>query len=127
MASGGTRQDFTEDEGITPGEVRTFQFTITDSAGAPVANFTGWQFAWYVIKANYTNGLVALDALFVAADENALCKIPDASITRALPVANVPITATSLPTRGGEFWHELWRTDAGNQQRLSYGSLVVID
>ena len=121
MASGGIRQDFGTEENITPGEARTIRYRVTDDAGDPIANLAGYQFAWFLMRsAREGNGLTALAA-------NALVSKEDEDIDATAPNVDVPLVEADLLGLRGTYWHELWRTDEGNERRLSYGPFVVID
>lgn len=120
--SGGTRFDIDADQHITPGEVRTIRFSVSDGDGDAIADFSGWAFEWFLTASSWiANGVTALRdvALVVKADADIE--------SGTAPVVDVPLVELDLTgLAGGTYWHELWRVDAGNVRRLSYGDFAII-
>ncbi len=123
MASGGIRYDFPRAENFTIGEVRTPQYRLKNASGADITDFTGYVFEWFLLaRADSADGLVALRTV-----GNFIVQVLDAPIDSATPpFIDVPLGVGDWPTTGGDFWHELWRVDAGNEGRLSYGIFPVV-
>src|SRR5690348_7144339 len=114
MPNGGARFDFTVDLNLTPGENRPIRFRVKDENGADVTSFAGWTFEWFVRRSQRDgNGLdqLRLDPLVYKADSD---------IGKTAPYLDLNLLPTDF-IRPGEFWHELWRTDADNNERLSFG------
>lgn len=116
---GGMRFDFTADYHITVGEHRPVRHHIVDKDGADITSFAGWTFEWFVRRSqNDGNGLdqLRLKPIFMKVD---------GEIGKTAPFLDASIEPDDL-VRPGNFWHELWRTDTGNEERLSSGDFVVV-
>lgn len=119
MASGGRRYDFTTEDHFTQGENRTVRFPVEDSAGDPVASFTGWTFVWYLYN-----------KLSETSEEALITKATSDGITTPAVPPNVDVTLVPADTsalRAKTYWYELWRDDSGDAVRLAWGQFPIID
>lgn len=117
--SGGIRTDITHAIGITPNEVRTARFIVRDGDGVAISSFAGWAFSFFLLDSlEAANGLTALgSAKLVQVDASG----------QTAPNADIPFgTATFNAMRPKVYGYELWRTDAGNENRLAYGDFHII-
>ena len=122
MASGGIRSDITATDNVTPGEERTLRWAVQDADEVAVTDFTGWTFAWYLLRALKTaEGLTKLAARALVAKTSA------SGITASVPNVDVALAVENTEAlTAGVYGYELWRTDAGNERRIAYGSLVMV-
>lgn len=115
---GGVRFDFTVDYNLTPGENRPVRFRVKDKDGVDIPSFFGWTFEWFIRRSQRDgNGLDALR-------NNPVVFKADGDITKTAPYLDVSLVPEDFP-RPANYWHELWRTDDGNEERLSFGDVVV--
>ncbi|MGK2898596.1 MAG: hypothetical protein ACSLE9_07895 [Burkholderiaceae bacterium] len=122
MASGGVYHAFTTADNITPGTNRTLRYPVRNAAGTLYSSFAGWEFEWFALRNAWdANGLDALRASNLATKVHADI---DSSVP---PNADVDLLPADLLGLRGILWHELWRVDDGNVERLSYGPLPLVD
>jgi hypothetical protein len=91
--------------------------------GDPAPSFDGWTIELFVVRRRGLNGPEAL------ADAAALHLTVGAGLALAVPNVLWPMRDEdweTLGARAGDWWYELWRTDAP-RSRLAYGRLVFID
>lgn len=116
----GKRSDLTS---LTPGEDVALAWTITDDAGNPVTDMTGWAVSWYLLTSLEAGGS---DASLTAA---ALVVKRTGGQGISLSPPEVRVSLAAADTQGlppGLYWYELWRDDAGNRRRLAYGLAAMI-
>lgn len=107
----------TSDELFT-GKDKVLQFTVVDADDA-VVDITGWTLRWALSK--------AADHRSVAVSKTTSAGI--ALTDAANGVCQVTISAADTENLEGsddpKWWHELSRTNSGNSDVLSYGSVVL--
>ncbi len=121
MASGGIRDDKTGADNLLHGEARNHKYTVVDEDDVEITDMTGWEFTWFLTKElDDAVGLTALNA-------NYLVRVQNAAITDVAPLVTVPQLPAEWPAAGiGVYVFQLWRSDTGNEARLSYGKFPVI-
>lgn len=122
-ASGGIRFDFLIDQNLTRLENRILRFTVKDEDGVDETSFVGWTFGWFLLF-----DLDDADGLTDLATAALVAKITGGGITDSVPDVDVALADVvgDWPPVAGPYGHELWRTDAGEERRLSYGDFVVV-
>lgn len=122
--AGGLKSDFTSAHHITYGEARPLRWTVKDADGAEIADFTSWTFRLFVLTDGSHNGLTDLAA------EAVLELTEGDGLTVSAPNVTWLMRAADWAALGEDagVWHyELWRADAGNENRLAYGTLRTVD
>lgn len=131
VESGGVRADIGADQHLTPGENRTLQWPTTDTNGAPVTSFAGWEVDFFWVErfrdADAPEALAAVADL-VRKEDDAAPKIDLSSP----PDIFMPLLPTDWGAGDGEIpgerdrhAYEIWETDVGNVHRLAYGTIEV--
>ena len=121
MASGGVRTNIGAGDNFTPGEDRTGRWAVVDANDDAETDFTGWTFAWYLVRSLDTaQGVTKLAARALITKTSG-----DGIDSSTEPNVDVTIDAAdSVELAPGTYAYELWRTDSGNVRRLAYGSMV---
>lgn len=116
-ASGGVRADIGEDQHVIIGEDRSIVIDVNQVDGTTAQTMTGWTLAWYLTARAGSAALVTKTPTIGngdGTDDRATVTLDDASTESAIIAAGP-----------GNYWHELWRIDAGSETRLVYGSFVL--
>jgi len=94
------------------------EFTIYQEGGVTPQNISGWEMSWFLKRGEADSDAAALLAKTTAGSPS------DVSIVSgATGRVDVLITdADTLAIPGGHYFHELKRTDAGQESVLSYGA-----
>ena len=114
------RFDFTAQHELIRGSERTLAFHVVDSEGASIASFTGWSFAFYIVRDLYAHA--GVDELNAGANT----VVGDENIDRAAPYIHVDMLEDTWPSTPGMWFYELWRTDSPNRRPIAYGDFPVI-
>jgi hypothetical protein len=98
------------------GEDRELIFQILDSAGTPV-NMTGWTLRWMLFS-GATGGSTLISKAGVAFDNAATNDAARVTIedTDTISALGAELVAP------GSYWHELWKTNEGDEQLLAFGT-----
>lgn len=116
-ATGSLRANITSDANLTQGEDRTLRWVVKDVDGVDVVSFSGWTFAWYLMRALTDDHADAL-----------ITKTSSSGIATSAPDVDVSIDPVdTADLNSGGYVYELWRTDTNNVIRLAYGTVPIID
>jgi len=105
------------------GEDKKLEFTVTDSAGAPV-NCTTFTLLWELYPAQGAGGARLISksgasiTLFNVAGTNDGVRV-QLSDTDTIDAAGVELVPA------GGYWHELWKVNEGDEQLLASGFAVL--
>lgn len=110
--------NITADDQWFTGEDKSLVFTVYQSDGSTAEDITGWSLSW-MLKRNKRDA--DADALITKTTGDGI-----ALTTPESGVCTVSVADTETEDlRGGRYYHELKRTDAGSEAVLSYGSAQV--
>ena len=104
------------------GEDKTLEFEIYNASGT-IQDVTGWSLAWYVRTMGDSDKKILTKAtggsgVTITGSYNS---DPDTNTQRV----GVAVADTDIENfQPGKYQHALWRTDAGNETVLSYGTLT---
>lgn len=113
------------DQAMAIGEQKTIRFTVTDNSGVNVADFTGWAVAWFLLASATVNGTIAELTASAKLTKTSGAGDIDLSVP---PFVDVNIDAADTASfTAGTYFFECWRTDTGNERRLSYGSFPLLN
>ena len=106
------------DDELFTGKDRTLQFTVVDAAGAAQA-ITGWALKW-VLCSNQDRRTPLVSktvgsGITITNGAGGICQV---AITD-------DDTATLAGAEDPKYFHELSRTDSGNEDVLAYGTVVL--
>lgn len=119
--SGGVRFNFTAEANLVRDTKRTLRFVGEDEDGEPLVSLVGYEVEWHLER-----DLAEFDDL-ESLQTGALVSVLDGPIdTATAPNFDVPLARTDWPETKGRYAYELWRVDAGNEERLAYGDFPVI-
>lgn len=110
-------QNITEADNFFRGEDKQLVFDVVDANGDP-QTMTGWALGFNVYR---FDAQIAAILTYTTASEIAIGN-GDGTDDRA--TVTIPDTATD-PLIAGVYRYELLRTDAGSEQVLAYGDLVL--
>jgi hypothetical protein len=98
------------------GEDKSVQFTVYQHHSTTAQNITGWALSWTVKRTRTGTALLTK----TTSDDIALT-------TAASGICTVTVSDADISTLDGEvqYWHELKRTDAGNETVLSQGTFTL--
>lgn len=101
------------------GEDKALAFTIYQGRSSTVQDITGWALSW-MVKARKTDADSAALVTKTTADDIALT-------TPASGLCTVTVTDSDIANLTGDvtYWHELKRTDAGNETVLAQGTFTL--
>lgn len=114
-----TQSNITADHELFSGKDRTLSFTITDSAGSAQA-ITGWAMQFTLTNINDRSGTALItktvgSGITITNGAGGICQVAIADTdTDGLVGSDAP-----------RYWYELARTDAGNEDVLAYGTVVL--
>lgn len=112
------RSNITSDHEWFTNTDHILEFTIYQEDGVTVQNITGWDFSWFLKR-----GSKDLDAAALLA-KTSTGSPADIAIVNG-PAGRVDVVVADVDTlniRGGDYFHELKRTEAAQETVLSYGS-----
>ena len=106
------------------GEDKTIPFQIYSSDEATIIDITGWALAWYMrreIDAD-TKVLTCTTGGSTITITGTYNSDPDVNTQRA----NIIIADTDTDNlQPGQYYYSLWRTDAGNETVLAFGTVTL--
>lgn len=110
----------TERHRLVIGDDKTVRIDVTDENGA-AKNMTGWALTWE-IKSSRTSST----ALVTKTTSDGI-SIGNGAGTGDRATITIADTDLEDTLSEGTYWHQLRRTDAGNEELLSYGSVKIYD
>jgi len=119
-ASGGVKADIGRDQNLVIGEDRTINIDVNQADGSTAQSMTGWALSWFLMDKPEGTALATLTTASEITIGNGDGTDDRAAITVADTVTEALTDSSAL------YWHELWRTDAGSESRIAYGTVHIL-
>ncbi len=117
--------DVTKAHGVAQGMTVNVVIAVKDPVTLAPVNLTGYQLEWTL----YTSAVEGRTVLIPAKSATiTLADVDGTSDGAVIPlVHNDTMSAAGVElVAPGTWWHELWRTNAGSERLLAYGTFVLL-